>query len=140
MEELSPYNHALALHDTAERMLVTSPALGDANDQFLRLTVAPGVYEHFKSTPTSRKYYAVFGVSRDVNESREPQNGNPFPYRVAYMALYPPHQLKFASRELLGPDGFLMPIDRENYTGPRFHLVEACDLSALMLRASTYLT
>jgi len=136
MVHARPYESALALHDECLRRMQTRPVDGDATDLFLRSSVTPGIYEHFKSTENETKYYAVFGVARKVN--RPEGEFDSYDYHVAYQALYPPHAYRFASRELVCPDGFLMPIKRPTYEGIRFTLIEPCDVGRLQERARFY--
>ena len=78
-------------------------------------SVPPGLYEHWKSVEGNLKFYVVFGagVEQDVHIAF-----------VSYAALYPPHHGVLTSRNLVHEQyGFLTPIDRKVYHGPRFRLV-----------------
>lgn len=106
-------------------------------DQHIRESVPSGIYEHFKSTPENPKFYSVLGAGRDVDHGS---------YRVGYWALYPPHTREFAFRQLVGPnpktrkhDGFLNPVKRAGYEGPRFRLVVACSVTDLVKVEKEYL-
>jgi hypothetical protein len=93
--------------------------------------VPSGIYEHFKSTDESPKRYAVFGVAEGTEDLRE--------WVVVYSALYPPHYGKLAWRPLIHPEcGFLVPVERDEYKGPRFTLIQEMsgkDLWTLMRHA-----
>jgi hypothetical protein len=78
-------------------------------------SVPPGLYEHWKSEKGNPKFYVVYGagVEQDVHTPL-----------VSYAALYPPHAGRLTYRNLIDEErGFLMPIDREVYKGPRFERV-----------------
>jgi len=112
------YAEALAIHDHAQEL---AEQTGDPETELLvRGSVPTGIYEHFKSAPDNRKYYAVEEVGRDVDDGL---------YRVSYRALYGKYRGMLAFRELVGVEkGFLMPIDRPeiSYSGPRFVLIRRC--------------
>ncbi len=82
--------------------------------RILRL-IRPGYYEHFKSSPQKPMFYLVSEVLPHVNY-RDTANA----YQVKYAAQYKPHKGRTTLREMLGPDGFLTPIQRLEYNGPRF--------------------
>lgn len=84
-------------------------------DDKIRALVRSGYYEHFKSSKDKPKFYRVYEALSHVNVYRG-HNA----YHVRYAALYPPQAGRKALRELTGPDGFLTPIDRPEYKGPRF--------------------
>ena len=128
------YIASLDIHDDLYDLL--RGRIGPELDARIRALVPTGIYEHFKSTPESRKYYAVYGVAPGVNDDRKHE------YIVAYEALYPPHTGELSWRELIGRDGFLMPINRPEvpYRGPRFTLVEACTRAELAGRALRFRT
>lgn len=84
-------------------------------DDKIRALVRPGYYEHFRSSKKSPKFYRVYEVLPHVNVGR-----GHYAYQVRYAALYPPQAGRKALRELTGPSGFLTPIDRPEYKGPRF--------------------
>jgi hypothetical protein len=132
------YQEALEVHDTWLALIQSASTHED--DERIRSAVVPGIYEHFKSTPESPKYYAVQGVARRTD------NG---PFDVVYMALYPPHSGNFALRHLAGlnpitgaSDSFLMPVDRPEigYRGLRFRLVEPCAPEELFACMAPYRT
>ena len=78
-------------------------------------SVPAGLYEHWKSKEGDLKFYAVIGagVEQDVHLAF-----------VSYAALYQPHHGVLTSRNLVHEQyGFLTPIDRNAYRGPRFRLV-----------------
>ncbi len=81
----------------------------------IRASVPAGLYQHWKSGNNSQKFYLVHGagIEQDVLA--------PFVY---YTALYRPHHGILTSRHLLDDSrGFLAPISRPIYEGPRFMLV-----------------
>jgi len=84
-------------------------------DNRLRQLVRPGYYEHFKSSVEKPMFYLVYEVLSHVNYQTHDHL-----YQVSYAALYPPHAGRKTLRELLGDDGFLTPIMRPEYVGPRF--------------------
>lgn len=136
MELPATYEEALALHDGCLDILSRDPSVDSEEDEYLRTLVPSGIYEHFKSTPQNTKYYGVDGEVRGVDTDE---------YEVKYMALYPPRAGKGATRELVGEDGFLMPVDREledgsRYRGARFRLVQPAPLETLYLIAKGYMT
>lgn len=131
----STYEQALELYLDIEGLISTG-FTNEATDTHIRNQVPTGIYEHFKSTPEESMFYAVLGVGRDVD------NGV---YRVAYRALYPPHFGQIAFRQLVGKnpktganDGFLMPVDRAEYRGPRFQKVLECSLEDLARYEPSY--
>ncbi len=87
-------------------------------------SVWPGLYEHWKSQDGDAKFYAVFGagIEQDVDSPL-----------VAYTALYPPHAGELTFRHLLDEKrGFLTPINRDAYQGPRFTLVVPLTLGEIV--------
>lgn len=119
---MSPFEHRLidayALHLRAKERFQTyveSKGADAVAEKDIRESVPPGLYEHWKSKDGDLKYYVVFGAGceRDVHTPL-----------VAYAALYPPHAGHLAFHHLIDEQrGFLAPIRREVYTGPRFILV-----------------
>lgn len=106
--------------------------------EFLRRTVQPGIYEHWKSAEDDQKFYAVLGVDFDITTP-----GAFDPPAVRYYALYGAEAGKAVRRSLLHPkDGFLSPISRPDdpehpYVGPRFRYrksVSPADLLSLVGR------
>lgn len=92
-------------------------------EEDIRRSVSPGLYEHWKSKEGDLKYYAVLGAGceRDVHKPL-----------VALAALYAPHAGHLAFLDLLHPErGFLTPIKREAYVGPRFGLVARLSLAEI---------
>lgn len=121
-EMAAQYQAALILTKNAEAYIQARALAGTASPRGLeidmeirQLFVKPGYYEHFKSTKEDRKFYLVHEVLPSVNH-----DSGPHAYEVVYEALYPPHAGRKTRRELTGPDGFLTPINRENYMCPRF--------------------
>jgi hypothetical protein len=115
--EIAKIIDSLKMGDEAARTLA---------ERLLCESIVPGIWEHFKSAEESQKLYAVFGVVPDVNGK--------FPPMVVYAALYPPHAGRLVGRVLLHPDdGFLGPIDRSEYTGPRFKLLYPMTFTELNL-------
>jgi hypothetical protein len=94
-----------------------SPAAIGLDDQIQHL-VQPGYWEHFKSTPKKPMYYRVFEMKPNVNYKETSHM-----YQVKYAAEYGLMKRRGGHRELLGKDGFLTPIDRKRYKGPRFRYV-----------------
>ncbi len=89
----------------------------------VRESVALGLYEHWKSSADSPKFYIVHGVQIDVNTNTP---------SISYCALYPPHAGMLASRDLLDPEnGFLSPISRPVYKGPRFNIITSLNRSKI---------
>lgn len=83
----------------------------------LRALVPSGIYRHYKSTPEAEKLYAVLGVAESSEDDRE--------WVVVYAALYEPHKGKLAYRPTIREDcGFFVPVEKDEYEGPRFTLVE----------------
>ncbi len=132
------YADALALHARCEKLIRDHPENGSEADREIRGFVPCGIYEHFKSSPQGRKYYAVIGVCRKVN--RQSEGFDPYEYHVPYASLYPPHTFVPDTRELVGPDGFLMPIDRPGYRGVRFRMIRGASEEELFRVARSYLT
>lgn len=129
------YEEALERYRSCESSI---ELCGCLTDEELGAWIPMGIWEHFKSVPDDPKFYAVQGAGRDVDDG---------PYRAIYQALYGMHRGKVAFRQLIGPnpktgvlDGFLLPVDRESYRGPRFRLVApARDLRHLQALAEQYL-
>ena len=132
------YEGLLARYEDIVSLARSKPVTGIA-DLHIREEVPTGIYEHFKSKTDDAKFYAVYGVGRDVDSGS---------YRVSYQALYGEHKGLMAFRQLVGRnpktrvhDGFLLPVDRGSYRGPRFRLVEkAADLHHLCRLAEKYLS
>ncbi|MBU6321631.1 MAG: DUF1653 domain-containing protein [Patescibacteria group bacterium] len=100
-------------------------ALWDAPATYRSLTalVPSGIYEHFKSAEMAPKRYAVLGISFDV-ETMAPE--------IVYVPLYGAHHGVLMRRSLLDEaDGFLAPVERPEYQGPRFRLVREAALGEL---------
>lgn len=100
---------------------VGSPDYFEVYDR-LKALVPPGIYELHKSTPEQVKQYAVFGFGDNTERQGE--------ILVAYSALYPPHQGRWAFRPLVGKGGFLTPVERGGihpslgrYFVPRFKFI-----------------
>jgi hypothetical protein len=121
------YEEALKLHryyqSLYQEILQNGPD-AEQNVQILLTAVKPGLYEHFKSTQEKPMRYAVFWVARQVDDGS---------FFVNYAPLYLPRFGDQTLRRLLSPigetdpqkcDGFLDPIDRASYRGPRFSLIE----------------
>ncbi len=112
------YNEALA---TRARAMEMHAAYVDSNGadpallaSILRF-VQPGLYEHFKSAPDDLKFYIVLGAQMEVDSHRP---------TVAYSSLYGARGGTLAGRHLFDQEnGFLTPISRETYMGPRFKLI-----------------
>ncbi len=86
-------------------------------------SVVPGVYEHFKSSAEHLKQYVVFGVSFDVATEA---------FSVVYTALYGNNFGALLTRALLDEkEGFLVPVNRPDYAGPRFVLVREAGVEEL---------
>jgi hypothetical protein len=130
------YEEALARYDDLFALIATG-IHAFAVDEHVRSSVPMGIYEHFKSMPEDRKYYMVEEIGRFVD------NG---PYLVSYRSLYGEYCGRLAHRQLVGVnpvngtlDGFLLPVDREGYQGPRFIMIEqAVSLIDLRDRAEKY--
>jgi hypothetical protein len=78
-------------------------------------SVPSGLYEHWESVEGSPKFYAVFdaGCEQDLLTPL-----------VSFVALYGKYAGKQTFRNLIHPEcGFLTPIQRDAYQGPRFTLV-----------------
>lgn len=125
---MTDYESALALYEDTLELIARAPDSVEA-EYYIRNLVKTGIYEHFKSTETEPKFYAVMGAGR---------YGDNGPYSVSYHALYPPNAGQLALRRLVGPnpttgaeDAFLMPVKRGEYAGPRFRLVQECTLQEL---------
>ena len=87
----------------------------------IRKSVLPGLYEHWKSTEEGPKFYIAYGATTLLGTHLS---------LVPCVALYRPHAGILTSRHLLDEeDGFLMPINRDEYSGPRFKLM--CELSGI---------
>ncbi len=100
--------------------------------QPVREAVSPGIYEHFKSTDEHPRQYAVFGVSFDVESEA---------FSVVYAPLYGEHCGALLTRSLLDErEGFLVPVDKPGYVGPRFTLIRGAELEELarLIRAICY--
>ena len=124
------FEELLKIHNLA--LSHAEGAVDDEQDRYLRSLVPTGIYEHFKSTPQDRKYYAVEGVGRDVDDG---------PYRVCYRSLYGKHYGERAFRVLVGEEkGFLMPVDRPEipYRGARFTPVQLCPEDELLRISEEY--
>lgn len=91
--------------------------LADGNvaraEERIQAAVPTGIYRHFKSSPEAgERLYLVKGFSR-ATDSRE--------YQVNYHPYYGEKRGKFITRSLLAwQNGFLVPVRREGYSGPRF--------------------
>jgi hypothetical protein len=116
------YGMALKKAELAAQWVAARAQFGSASKEGLdcdtrirSLLVRPGYYEHFKSFKGDRKFYRVYRVLAHVNI----QTGA-HAYQVEYASLYGKQKNRRGLRELLGPDGFLTPIDRREYKGPRF--------------------
>ena len=116
------YGKSLAVAKLAEQWIATRAQFGPVSREGLacdarirNLMVQPGYYEHFKSKRGDRKYYRVYGIRSQVNILK-----GPFAYQVDYASLYGPQKNRRGLRELVGRNGFLVPIDRPEYKGPRF--------------------
>ncbi|HEX2792677.1 MAG TPA: hypothetical protein VHO23_03100 [Candidatus Paceibacterota bacterium] len=85
-------------------------------ERLIALTVRRGIYRHFKSSlEAGEKLYLVSGYSSDV-DSKE--------YRVDYRSYYGEKRGTPAHRPLLAwQNGFLVPVKRASYAGPRFILM-----------------
>ena len=134
-----PYEEMLALHDKCKAFIEAGPEDLSKEEHLLRMSVASGIYRHFKSTPESPKFYIVYGVGPGVNDRFRND------YNVSYEALYPPHGGDLTWRELTGDDGFLMPVDRtladgSHYRGERFVPVALCKRADLAQKAEAYRT
>jgi hypothetical protein len=102
----------LHLLDSKESKDVYAARFGE----WVRNAVPAGLYEHWKSEDGSLKYYIVFNAGIEVDV---------YTPIVSYAALYRPHAAIPTFRHLLDRErGFLTPINREVYQGPRFRLVE----------------
>lgn len=116
------YQRALELRDCAvadHAAYVASRGTDESAHQRIRASVRPGLYEHWKSADRNLKYYVVFGVGTE-QDTHQPL--------VTYAALYRPHQGTMTFRHLFDEErGFLSPIDRTVYKGPRFEMI--CPLS-----------
>lgn len=124
---LGRYQDVLSLLANQGAMDEPSPAHTEyagsyAIDMAIREEVPTGIYMHFKSTDQEPKYYAVEEIGQFVDSG---------PYLVGYRSLYGVHALRLGFRQLVGPnpvtgkqDAFLEPVDRLEYRGPRFVLVE----------------
>lgn len=116
------YQRGITLYEQACTAQANEVVDEDAT-RALESLVAPGLYEHFKSSPDDQKFYAVMGVVFDVNDDFKPL--------VSYAALYAPHAGRSAGRELLHTThGFLLPVVRPDdpkhpWVGPRFRMVRS---------------
>lgn len=89
-----------------------------------RAAVPHGLYEHWKSEEGNLKYYVVEGIGIEQDVDRP---------LVAYRALYRPHVGVLTFRHFLDDKfGFLAPIDRTAYQGPRFRLVRELSLEQIV--------
>jgi hypothetical protein len=134
-KSLDAYDEAFKLHRYYQELLreiVEEESNARQNEEILLNCVKSGVYEHFKSTPEKPMRYVVFWVERGVDKG---------PFAVSYSALYRPLLGQHATRPLLSPEGeadpqkcngFLDPIDRLGYRGPRFTLVCECSTEELL--------
>jgi hypothetical protein len=86
-----------------------------AHDKKIREAVKPGLYMYFESSRDKPKRYRVFHVLPRI----QALNGQDI-YFVECAALFGPHSGRRVLWPLLGLEGFLTPIEREDYTGPRF--------------------
>src|SRR3954463_4846170 len=85
-------------------------------ERAINIEVPPGLYEHFKSVENDPKFYLVHSATAEVNRSTGV---------VTYASLYGDKAGVWTHRDLLRvADGFLSPIKRETYVGPRFRLIE----------------
>jgi hypothetical protein len=123
MRAATHYDHSLdTYYFVSEQFQKYTSANGtdEAAERAVRDSVPQGLYEHWKSTERSLKYYIVLaaGLEQDVHTPL-----------VTYTALYKPHAGKWTHRNLLRKDrGFLSPIDRDSYKGPRFRFIAALTL------------
>ncbi|MDP3646183.1 MAG: hypothetical protein Q8R25_03780 [bacterium] len=104
-----------------QRRLIRSKGTDADAKRGLLLSVTPGLYEHFKSKTDDPKFYIVHCVALRVDENIAD---------VVYTALYGERAGEPASRVLWTPqsgNGFVTPIDRREYRGPRFSLVTKLD-------------
>ncbi|MDR3546705.1 MAG: hypothetical protein P4M11_00260 [Candidatus Pacebacteria bacterium] len=142
-EHLDPYDEAYRLHayyqDLYREILQKGPDAAH-NEQILLNSVKPGLYRHWESTEENPKEYAVFWVERGVDDG---------PFEMSYTALYLPRLGQHATRALLSPEGetdeqrrngFLDPIDRAVYRGPRFTLIEEMKPEELMVLVRDYMS
>ncbi len=94
---------------------LASNGTDQAAEKQIRTSVLPGLYEHWKSKEGDLKYYVVHGAGCE-QDTHTPL--------VSYAALYAPHAGHMTFRHLVDDErGFLTPIKRDVYTGPRFRLV-----------------
>jgi hypothetical protein len=115
---LTAYLDANIKHLQVERCCEVYAGSRGANPEafdIIRNSVPPGLYEHWKSEEGKAKFYIVYyaGVEQDTDRPI-----------VSYAALYPPHTGVGTFRHLVDEEnGFLTPIKRDIYEGPRFTLV-----------------
>ncbi len=111
----------LGFISTYHQAYVLSEGANTQAHQMVCASVQPGLYEHWKSSDPAPKFYAVYGAGTE-QDTHIP--------RVAYAALYTPHQGILTFRHLLDTKrGFLAPIKRDAYEGPRF--VQICTLTRI---------
>ncbi len=119
MNSTDPYTRACVLHQEAcanYTALIESGGSDTEADGKIRSSVTPGLYEHWKSKDGDAKFYVVYGAAPEQDV---------YTPLVTYRALYMPHAKKIAFRHLIHEKrGFLTPVDRDGYRGPRFMLVE----------------
>jgi hypothetical protein len=121
---IATFKRANRIAEKASRLIAERDQAGAQSKRGLHLDtricklVRPGYYEHFKSSPEKPMFYLVRDVQSHVNYQLHAHA-----YHVSYAAQYLPSAGRWALRELLGGDGFLTPIWRTEYKGPRFTYV-----------------
>ena len=112
------YERALAFRNKIAECFQSFVASGGKDmeaEKEVMQSVPAGLYEHWKSKEGAPKFYVVEHVLIEQDTWRP---------TVAYAALYAPHTAKLTSRHLLNNKrGFLMPVERDGWSGARFKLV-----------------
>ena len=73
-----------------------------------------GVYEHYKSTKSDRRYYQVLGVARNTETEEK---------LVVYIPLYVIHEHKGLRLQARPLDMFIETVEYDGETKPRFRYI-----------------